>query len=117
TAQYMQLNSDVVNAHLSGQYRYTDLGKIFQKSIEPYFSVTPPGTIADVQPYNFSFVADIENAPVLASFMPGVSSFDPIHINGKAATGQGLTGSMTTSHINYNGNEINGLNLNINTTD
>ncbi len=117
TEQFMQLNSDVANARISGQYRYTDLGKIFQKSIEPYFSVTPAGAIADVQPYNFSFVADVSNAPVLSALVPGLNSFEPIHINGSAATGQGLTATMTTAHINYNGNEINGLNLNINTTD
>ena len=45
TAQFMTLKSDVANARLSGQYRYTDLGKIFQKSIEPYFSVTPLGSM------------------------------------------------------------------------
>jgi len=117
TAQFMQLKSDVATARISGQYRYTDLGLIFQKSIEPYFAVAPGGATADVQPYNFSFVADIENAPVLASLIPGLKLFDPVHIEGRAATGQGLTAAMKTSHINFNGNDITGLTLNINTTD
>jgi translocation and assembly module TamB len=117
TAQFMQLTTDIGSARISGQYRYTDLGKIFQKSIEPYFSVAPAGAIADVQPYNFTFAADIGNAPVLTAFMPGLKSFEPITINGRAATGEGLTATMTTANINYNGNQISGLNLNINTTD
>jgi hypothetical protein len=117
TAQFMTLKSDVANARLSGQYRYSDLGVILQKSVEPYFSVTPAGTITGVQPYNFSFTADIANAPVLASFVPGLKSFEPIHIDGRAATNQGITATMNTPFISYNGNDITGLNLKVNTTD
>lgn len=117
TAQFMQLRSDIAIARISGQYRYTDLGLIFQKSIEPYFSVTPAGTISNVAPYNFSFVANISNAPVLSAFIPGLQSFEPIHLEGRTATGQGLNASMQTAHISYNGNEINGLSLKINSTD
>jgi len=117
TAQFMTLRSDVANARISGQYRYTDLGKIFQKSIEPYFQVAPANTLADVQPYNFSFTADIANAPALIAFVPGLRSFEPIHIDGRASTEQGLNATANTPFISYNGNEISGVNLQINTTD
>ena len=117
TAQFMTLKSDVANARISGQYRYTDIGKIFQKSIEPYFSVTPAGIITDVQPYDFSFTADISNAPALTAFVPGLESFEPIHIEGRASTGQGLSATMTSPYVFYNGSEITGINVKINTTD
>ena len=117
TTQFMTLKSDVANARLNGQYRYTDLGKIFQKSIEPYFQIAPANTLSDVQPYNFSFAADIANAPALIAFVPGLKSFEPIHIEGRASTEQGLNATANTSFISYNGNEISGVNLKINTTD
>ncbi len=117
TAHFMTLRSDVATARLKGQYRYTDLGKIFQKSIEPYFQVAPANTLTDVQPYNFSFTADILNAPALTAFVPGLRSFEPIHIEGRASTEQGLNVTANTSFISYNGNEISGVNLKINTTD
>jgi len=116
TAQFMTLKSDVANARLSGQYRYSDLGKIFQQSIEPYFSVTPAGAATNVHPYNFSFTADIENAPALTAFVPGLKSFEPIHIDGRASTDQGLAATMATPFISYNGSEITGLNIKMNTT-
>ena len=116
TAQFMTLKSDVANVRLSGQYRYTDLGKIFQNSIEPYFSVTPVGAVTNIQPYNFSFTADIANAPALATFVPGLKSFEPIHIDGKASSVQGLSASATTAFISYNGSEISGVSMKINTT-
>jgi len=117
TAQFMTLRSDVANARLSGQYRYTDLGKIFQKSIEPYFQIAPANTLATVQPYNFSFTADILNAPALTAFVPGLRSFEPIHIEGRASTEQGLNATANTPFISYNDNDISGVNLKINTTD
>ena len=116
TAQFMTLRSDVANARLNGQYRYTDLGKIFQKSIEPYFQVVPANTLTDIQPYNFSFTADIANAPALIAFVPGLRSFEPIHIEGRASTEQGLNATANTPFISYKGNELSGLNLKINTT-
>ncbi|HEX6170179.1 MAG TPA: translocation/assembly module TamB domain-containing protein, partial [Chitinophagaceae bacterium] len=117
TAQFMTLRSDVANASLNGQYRYTDLGKIFQKSIEPYFQVAPANTLTDVQPYNFSFSADISNAPALTALVPGLKSFEPIHIEGRASNEFGLNATATTPFISYNGNEITGINLRVNTTD
>src|SRR6187402_2049774 len=117
TTQFMTLKSDVANAKLNGQYRYTDLGKIFQKSIEPYFQIAPANTLSAVQPYNFSFTADIANAPALIAFVPGLRSFEPIHIEGRASTDQGLNATANTPFISYNGNEISGVDLKINTTE
>ena len=117
SVQFMTLRSDVANARLSGQYRYTDLGKIFQKSIEPYFQVAPVNTLADVQPYNFSFTADISNAPALTALVTGLKSFEPIHIEGKASNEFGLNATASTPFISYNGSDISGVNLKVNTTD
>jgi len=117
TAQFMTLKSDVANARISGQYRYTDFPLIFQKSIEPYFSVAPSNELSNVQPYNFSFTADIANAPALIALVPGLKSFEPIHIDGTVSTAQGLNANANTSFISYNGSDISGLNLKINTTD
>ncbi|HET6227538.1 MAG TPA: translocation/assembly module TamB domain-containing protein, partial [Bacteroidia bacterium] len=117
TAQFMTLRSDVANARLNGQYRYADLGKIFQKSIEPYFQVAPANTLTDVQPYNFSFTADIAKAPALIAFVPGLKSYEPIHINGSASNEFGINATASTPFISYNGSEISGVNLKINTTE
>ncbi len=44
TSQYILLNSDMVNAELSGRYKLTELAYIFQNSIQPYFDVQPAAT-------------------------------------------------------------------------
>ncbi len=114
--QFMTLKSDVANARIAGQYRYADLPLLFQKSIEPYFSVATASKLAAVQPYNFSFKADIANAPALVTFVPGLKSFEPIHIEGTASSTQGLFANATTAFVSYNGNDLSGVNLKINTT-
>jgi translocation and assembly module TamB len=116
SVQFMTLKSDVAMARLSGHYRYSDLGEIFQNSIQPYFNVTS-NTTSHVKPYHLTFIADIVNSPVLAVFVPGLKSFEPIHTEGSIASGQGLTGTLTTAYIFYQGNEISGLTLKVNTTD
>jgi hypothetical protein len=86
---FMTLKSDVVTARLNGEYRYADLGEIFQNSIQPYFAVAPASTIRKTKSYHLNFVVDISNSPVLTAFVPGLKSFEPIHAEGSMATDQG----------------------------
>lgn len=113
--QFMDLTSDVATAHLSGKFRYADLGKIFRNSIQPYFSISPVA-VAEVQPYDINFRADISGSPLLTAFVPGLTTFEEIHTQGSVVTGQGLTATLTTGYVLYNDNEISGLDMNITTT-
>lgn len=116
TANYIRLRSDIANANITGQYRLADLGSIIQNSIEPYFSVTPPGAAA-LQPYNFRFDADVVYSPILSSFVPGLTTMETIHAQGSFATGTGMNATLTTPYILYNGNEISNLNVRAYTSD
>ncbi|HKG05968.1 MAG TPA: hypothetical protein VKB19_05895, partial [Pedobacter sp.] len=53
TANFIRFNSDIVNAQITGQYRFSDLGNIVQSTIQPYFSVTPASKTVNAKPYNF----------------------------------------------------------------
>lgn len=117
TANYIQLRSDIANAFLVGQYRLADLGSIIQNTIQPYFTVTPPATTPQVQPYNFRFTADVVYTPILSSFVPGLTTMETIHADGRFATGQGMNATLTTPYILYNGNEISNLSVRAFTSD
>ena len=114
---FLRFRSDIANAQITGQYRLADLGSIVQNSIEPYFSVTPPAKAPVVKPYNFNFTADIVYTPILSSFLPGLTTMEPIHAEGSFATGAGMNALLTSKHILYNGNEITDLNLKANTSE
>jgi hypothetical protein len=117
TGQFIRLNSDIATAQLAGQYKLAELGNIIQNNIQPYFSVAPYKIATVSQPYNLSFFANLQYSPILAAFMPGLKSAEPIHAEGKLATGQGLQAVVTAPSIVYGANEINNLNININTAD
>lgn len=117
TGQYIRLTSDIMNAQLAGQYRFGDLGYIIQNNIQPYFSTTPNASIVNVQPYNFSFNADVAYHPIYAAFVPGLTNAETIHAEGKLATGQGMQASVNAPYILMGPNEINGLNVTVNTAD
>jgi hypothetical protein len=114
---FMHLTSDVINAHLTGQYRLSDLGSIMQSSIQPYFSVTPPSKGPNVKPYDFKFTADVTYNPIFTSFMPTLTAMEPLHMEGNFATNTGMNLLLTTAHISFNGNDMKDLNLRANTSN
>jgi hypothetical protein len=111
TANYIQLKSDIANAMLIGQYRFTELGSIIQNSIQPYFTVTPPSETPQLHPYNFRFTADIVYTPIISQFVPGLTTMETIHADGSFATGVGMNANLATPYISYNGNEMSNVNL------
>jgi hypothetical protein len=113
---FMRLTSPIANAEMTGQYRFSDLGYIIQNNINPYFSIAPTSKVYTVQPYDISFRADISNSPFLSVFMPGLQVNQPIHAEGTLATGRGLQAVVNTPSMVLNGNQIDGLNLDVTTT-
>ena len=117
TGQFIRFNSDIANAQLAGKYRIADLGNIIQNNINPYFSVSGSTAPVPVQPYDFSFYADLVYNPVLSSFLPGLENAQTIHAEGKLATNEGMQALVQAPYILYGPNEINDLNLRVNTAD
>ncbi len=113
---FIRFTSDVATASINGQYRIADLGSIIQNTIQPYFTVAPPAAIA-VQPYNFSFRADVNYTPILSTFVPGLTAMQPLHAEGTLTTGHGMDASMTTQQIVFAGTEMSDLNVAVNTSD
>jgi hypothetical protein len=70
TANYIRLNSSIVNASITGKYRLADLGYIIQNSIQPYFN-TGATKQPIVQPYDFNFAADVIYDPAFQHLFPG----------------------------------------------
>lgn len=117
TANYIRLKSDVANAMLVGQYRFTELGSIIQNSIQPYFTVIPSSQTPQLHPYDFNFTADVIYTPIMSQFVPGLTTMQTIHADGHFATNSGMNANLTTPYILYNGNEMSNVNLRAFTSD
>lgn len=114
--QFIRLHSDIANAEINGKYRFTELASIIQHNINPYFTIAPAGTIPAVQPYDFTFRADITNSPFFGVFMPGLNVVEPVHIDGSMATGRGLEAHVSSPHLIFQNNDVQNLNLKVTTT-
>ncbi len=117
TANFIRFNSDIVNAQITGQYRFSDLGNIVQSTIQPYFSVTPASKTANVKPYNFRFTADAVYSPVLTAFVPSLTAMEPLHAEGTFSNNEGMRAVLSTSSISFAGNRMSDLSLRANTSD
>ena len=114
---YIRFRSDIANADITGQYRLADLGSIVMNTIQPYFSVAKAAAAPAPAPYNFNFTADVVYSPILSSFVPALTTMEPVHASGNFASGGQMTAQLTSPHILYNGTDITNLNLTANTAD
>jgi translocation and assembly module TamB len=116
TSQFIRLTSDIATAYMEGQYRFSELGSIIQNNIEPYFSVASGRKDHNIQPYNINFSLDVSNSPFISVFVPGIDILKPLHAEGTIASGEGINAVVNSDAINFQQNELRGLNLTVTTT-
>ena len=116
TNQFIRLNSPIASGAIEGQYRFSELGYIIQNNIDPYFSIVPGDKLHAVRPYDFTFRLDLTNSPFFSAFVPGLTIREPVHVEGSMATERGMQAVAQSPSLVFNGNDITGLDVNINTT-
>lgn len=88
SGKFLRFASEVMSAELAGEYNLTELGTVFQRSIEPYYAMTPPPAKADsikrdtLQEYDFTVKANVVDGPLLKIFVPTLTRLEPVTING-----------------------------------
>lgn len=109
SSQFVRVRSDILNARLEGQYQLAELGSVFQQNLAPYINMTPGTAMAQVQPYNFGFTADVAPSALYAAFVPGLDITNPVHIDGRLATGSGMQANLRTDQLVFGGNTLKGI--------
>ena len=116
TGNSIAINSDVLIAKLSGRYTLTGIGAAFQNIINKYYNigeVAPPATNQ-----NAVFALKMYSSPMLRELMPGLILSDSVIINGAINSGEGmLLVNGRIPAIQYNGTQLQGGQLLLNTTD
>ncbi len=112
SGNYIRLISDAGSAELTGNYRLTELGYIFQQAIQPYFAVMPTQVAATkLQPYDFNLNATIVNSPILNVVMPGLTKTDPITLRSHFGDASGWNATVTAPFIDMSGSIVKNLAL------
>jgi hypothetical protein len=111
SGQFVNLSSDAAYAVLQGRYKITELGYIFQQSIEPYFSVAKKDSGKLKDPFDFTLNAKLLNAPVLKTFLPGLTKMDSVTLTTHFSDINGWNADLDIPAIDLDENKIRNLSL------
>lgn len=117
SARYVQLNSDVVNAQLLGQYKLTELGSIFEQAIQPYFGMADTSSAKKPEPYDFTIQANVINGPALKAFVPQLERMDSITFKSRFSSNEGWNAALNAPAVHMGTNQIDDLQLSASATD
>jgi hypothetical protein len=113
----IDIKSDLLNASIKGKYKLTQLGDVFQRSIQPYYALSATKDTATVAPYDFVINAAIIDNKALHAFLPALNEFRTINMEAKLSSDSGLNMYFKSPHIVYGSLVIDSLNFNAETTD
>lgn len=115
TGRFLSLKSDVANIVLTGEYKLTQIGYVFQDAIQPHFALVPEYKKPQLDPYDFSFKGHIINAPLFTVFMPDLKKLEPVELNGKFSSTNGWNTALRSPLIVYGTNTLQNINFNAGT--
>ncbi|PWG79083.1 translocation/assembly module TamB domain-containing protein [Pararcticibacter amylolyticus] len=114
----LKLRSEIMSANLRGKYKLTQIGSAMQDLISKYFSTGPKAQPAKYEPQNFTFNARVVNTPIFEKFAPDLKELATIVLSGSFDSRAGtLNVNGSVPRILYGSNDINNLQIKINTTD
>ena len=115
SGKFIHFASDILNFQLHGQYKLTQLAKVFQQAIQPYYKIMADEKTVHTDPYNFLFTAKLINKPVLKILFPDLVKLDPISLNGHFSDKDGWNAALDAPSVVYADYRINKLHLQSNT--
>jgi len=108
TGQVIALNSSLINAKMYGRFKLTETGKIFQKTIDPYFDIIPDSVSLDTS-YDFRIAASIANFNQWKILAPDLKQLDTVQLDGHFSGNGNIQARFTAPAVTYGANQVQGL--------
>lgn len=114
----IKLNSQLADASVTGKYQLTKIADAVSKSVERYYSSAENLTEEDTAEQQFAFSVALKNAPVLQQFVPDLTGFEPITIEGKYNTvNDSIVVNGQIPLLKYGDLTVSNARININTAE
>jgi hypothetical protein len=116
----LRLKAPMLNAHMAGKYKLTEIGPAIQDVMNKYFDTDKAKTSAKTKPtytpQQFAFDIRVVKTPIAAQFFPSLKTLDPVLISGhfNSQTGD-LTVNGAIPKVVYGTNIVNNAKLVIKT--
>ncbi|WP_423147736.1 translocation/assembly module TamB domain-containing protein [Rubrolithibacter danxiaensis] len=114
----LHLKSEALSANIAGDYKLSEIGTAFESLINRYFSVNPASNTTKYSPQQFTFNAQFVNAPIVSKLVPDLKEMANVNLGGNFDSRNGTFKlDATAPKVNYAGNILSNLRLNINTAE
>lgn len=114
---YLQLNSDILTARLSGQYKLTQLGEVFTQTIDKYYSMGLATNVKQPDPYDFTINANVLDKPLLRSLVPSLERIRGTELQARFSTGAQAEAILKSDEVLMGANHIKNLRMDMDTRD
>jgi hypothetical protein len=112
----LKLRSEVLSADASGQYKLTQVGYAVQDLVSKYFNIGSVSRPPAYTPQSIVFSAKLVNGPMISQFIPDLKEMATVNINGRFNSASAeLVMNASVPRVLYGTNDLNNLNLAINT--
>ncbi len=118
----LRLKAPMLNAHIGGKYKLTEIGPAFQDFTDKYFNTDKAKAIVKAKvkysPQQFAFDIHLVKTPLVTQFAPELKTLDPVLITGNfnSQTGAFVVNGAIPKVV-YGTNTINNMKLAVNTTN
>jgi len=112
--EQIRLKSDFLNASIDGKFKLTQIGDVFYKSINPYYSLGTRDTVT-LSPYDFTVKAAVIDNPALHAFLPAINEMRTINMQANFSSDSGWAMYAKSPHLVYGSYQVDSLNLNAET--
>ncbi len=85
SGQFITLASEMANVQLRGQYLLSEIGNVFQQTIQPYFAIMSDTAIKKTAPYNFTIHGHVKSTPALQVFVPNLKELPELTLQSSFA--------------------------------
>jgi hypothetical protein len=114
----LRLKAPMLNAHLAGKYKLTEIAPAMQDVIDKYYNTALASKKAKAKysPQQFKFDVRMVKTPLVDKFAPDLKRLDPVNITGHFDSQAGdLTIDGTVPKVIYGTNVVNNMKLAVNT--
>ncbi|MCR8559759.1 translocation/assembly module TamB domain-containing protein [Mucilaginibacter sp. BJC16-A38] len=116
----LRLKAPMLNAHMAGKYKLTEVAPAMQDLINKYYNTTVASnkTVVKYSPQQFKFDIRVVKTPLTDKLVPDLKTLDPVLISGNFDSEAGvldINGSMPK--VVYGTNVVNNMKLAINTNN
>ncbi len=115
----LDVRSQILTAHLGGQYKLTEIGGALQAEVSKYFNIGTPNTAqVKYSPEHLNFNITVVKTPFIKQFVPDLKQLDPVAINGSFDSQQGkLVINGRVPKVVYGTNVVSNIKLAVNTNN